>query len=223
MKNIIILFLFISFYVNGQADYVDPVYIKTRITQSKQENERLKTQRNKTSIVVGGENVNKEKQTKYQKTTTAIKERLTQAQQTLSTLPSAVRIYTYSDKTKDNITKIIKLVQKYPTVLFSDGIFDKLADFTEEVNLALRLLSGVVLSYGNINKMEISDRMQMIRYVGDEFNFLYIESSTLYYSLRSLVNPANMLKGSTLSNYVNKDIEDFKTIIDKAKDIGNGF
>ena len=84
--------------------------------------------------------------------------------------------------------------------------------FVDDMQMVVRLLSGIVISYGAINQMEKAERKLLLEYALGEVTNLRRDSLFMLMKVRDIKRKVEWTKFVIL-NYINKDKEIVEQII----------
>ena len=132
------------------------------IRHSMQEHERQVEMKNKQHINLGSETVNKKQWSKFKQTTAKIQDRLRIVDFALQAIPTGIVISQEAREIKQNQERIIQEIKTAPYALVV--ALPKQVEFVDELQMVVRLLAGIVASYGAINQMEKAERKILLDY-----------------------------------------------------------
>jgi hypothetical protein len=92
----------------------------------------------------------------------------------------------------------------------------KQVEFVDELQMVVRLITGIVVSYGAINQMEKAERKILIDYALSEVERLNSQSFYMLMMIRNAKEKFERNK-AMLSYYVNADRQIVEEIIDNIK------
>jgi hypothetical protein len=217
MKKNFFLLLLVSFYVNtAQASYISYYLIHIGIDNQLKENDRQKKIKNKQAEVLAIEQDNKNKANTLKTKYTKIKSRLN----SLGFLFDAVMITPSAipaiKRTIENQDRIIKEVQNDPFLIPIALKSEK--DFVYKTQMIARFITGLAISYGDINQMKSGDRKMLLNHAIDELNILESISSNLL-SIIQNIKMEKLIAKQSWKNYVNKEKDIIKEIMNNSKSI----
>ena len=214
MKNKIILSIFLpsgfllctSFGGNttppwGKENVSFPM-MNQEIRHSMQENDRQKCMKNWQDTNVATETVNKKQWMKFKETTNKIQDRLRIVEFAMQAIPTGYAIFLESEKIQDTQSKIIAEIQTAPYSIIA--ILPAEVKFADDMQMIVRLLTGIVISYGAINHMEKSERKILLDYALDEVRQLRTDSYLMLMKVRDIKQKV-AYKKFLVSYYINKD------------------
>ncbi|QOW09828.1 hypothetical protein Q73A0000_05340 [Kaistella flava (ex Peng et al. 2021)] len=180
------------------------------IRHTMQENERQKEMKNWQDTNLATEVVNKKQWEKFKETTTKIQDRLRIVDFAMQAIPTGYAIFLESQKIQDIQSKIITEIQTAPYSLIV--VLPAEIKFVDDMQMIVRLLTGIVLSYGAINQMEKSERKILLEYALEEVTRLRRDSFFMLMKIRDIKRKVEWTKFVVL-NYINKDKQIVEQII----------
>ena len=193
-----------------QKENVSFPMMNQEIRHTMEENDRQKTMKGKQDINLTTEVVNKKQWEKFKETTTKIQERLRLVDFAMQAIPTGYAIYLESQKIQDIQSKIITEIQTAPYSLAV--VLPAEIKFVDEMQMVVRLLSGIVISYGAINQMEKAERKILLEYALGEITNLRRDSLFMLMKVRDIKKKVEWTKFVIL-NYINKDRQIVEQII----------
>ena len=193
-----------------QKENVSFPMMNQEIRHTMEENDRQKTMKGKQDINLTTEVVNKKQWEKFKETTTKIQERLRLVDFAMQAIPTGYAIYLESQKIQDIQSKIITEIQTAPYSLAV--VLPAEIKFVDEMQMVVRLLSGIVISYGAINQMEKAERKILLEYALGEITNLRRDSLFMLMKVRDIKKKVEWTKFVIL-NYINKDKQIVEQII----------
>lgn len=184
------------------------------IRHSMQEHERQVEMKNKQHINLVGEGVNKKQWSKFKETTKKIQDRLRIVDFALQAIPTGIVISQEAREIKHNQERIIQEIKTAPYALVV--AFPKQVEFVDDLQMVVRLLAGIVASYGAINQMEKAERKILLDYALSEVERLNNESFFILTTIRNVKEKFEARKG-LLQYYVNADRQIVEDIINNVK------
>ena len=222
MKNRLILSIFLpAVYVvltsSGgnttppwQKENVSFPMMNQEIRHTMEENDRQKTMKKRQDINLAAEVVNKKEWEKFKETTTKIQDRLRLVDFAMQAIPTGYAIFLESQKIQDIQAKIITEIQTAPYSLAV--VLPAEIKFVDDMQMVVRLLSGIVISYGAINQMEKAERKILLEYALGEVTNLRRDSLFMLMKVRDIKKKVEWTKFVIL-NYINKDKQIVEQII----------
>lgn len=195
------------------GNYICYYLINSEIQKTMDENDKQKEMRNKQLSNLSLESANKEQWSKYRDVTEKIRGRLNNLSFAVQAIPTSVYIV-------KEIDKIYEIQSKIYTELSDAPIWIPVAlngqyEFIDNLQLYIRLMTGIILSYGTINGMEKAERKILLDYAQSEIKMLRQQS---YSTLQKIVNVKRKMKlrNNLLQNWVNRDKKIIQDIINNA-------
>ena len=193
-----------------QKENVSLPMMNQEIRHTMEENDRQKTMKNRQDINLTTEVVNKKQWEKFKETTTKIQERLRLVDFAMQAIPTGYAIFLESQKIQDIQTKIITEIETAPYSLVV--VLPAEIKFVDDMQMVVRLLSGIVISYGAINQMEKAERKLLLEYALGEVTNLRRDSLFMLMKVRDIKRKVEWTKFVIL-NYINKDKQIVEQII----------
>ena len=193
-----------------QKENVSFPMMNQEIRHTMEENDRQKTMKNRQNINLTTETVNKKQWEKFKETTTKIQERLRLVDFAMQAIPTGYAIFLESQKIQDVQSKIIAEIQGAPYSLIV--VLPSQIRFVDDMQMVVRLLSGIVISYGAVNQMEKAERKILLEYALEEVTNLRRDSLFMLMKVRDIKRKVEWTKFVVL-NYINKDKQIVEQII----------
>lgn len=193
-----------------QKENVSFPMMNQEIRHTMEENDRQKTMKNKQDLNLTTEAVNKKQWEKFKETTTKIQERLRLVDFAMQAIPTGYAIFLESQKIQDVQSKIVEEIQGAPYSLIV--VLPSQIRFVDDMQMVVRLLSGIVISYGAINQMEKAERKILLEYALEEVTNLRRDSLFMLMKVRDIKRKVEWTKFVVL-NYINKDKQIVEQII----------
>jgi hypothetical protein len=218
MKNLFLLLLPFAFYLSpcyAQQSVIDIVGMHQLIDQSKSEHTKQVDARNKQATVTANEQANLTLLDKMKKMYRTLQNRYN----TLGTAINLANIGIYATPEIKQIInyqgQIIGLVQKNPAVAFL-GVRTEI-EFVEKAEGLLGYITGLTLSFGDVNQLRASDRKLLFDYVLIQLSEIQELSGNLVNTL-SYSNLSTLLRSiNPFQNYIDQDKTVAEDIIQNAK------
>lgn len=190
--------------------------INSEIRNSLSEHEAQKDLRTEQNINLGLENTNKTQWQKYKNNVVKVQDRLRIVALSLQMIPSGYQIYLDSQKIKENQELLFKEIKETPYAILV--VMPSQVQFVDDLQMTVRLLSGLVISYGAINQMERAERQKLLNYAVEEVRIILRQSRDILWQVRQF-KEAMRLKKATLKYYVNRDAGIIQDILKNVKTI----
>lgn len=185
-----------------QKENVSFPMMNQEIRHTMQENDRQKSMKKWQDMNLTTETVNKNQWQKFHETTAKIQERLRIVDFAMQAIPTGYAIYLESKKIEDIQSKIIIEVQTAPYALAV--ILPSEIKFVDDMQMIVRLLAGIVISYGAINQMEKAERKVLLAFALGEVATLRRDALFMLMKIRQIKHKIEMTKFIIL-NYINRD------------------
>lgn len=213
IKMLCISIIIFSISLKAQGNYICYYLINSEIQKTMEENEKQKEMRNKQLTNLGLESANKEQWTKYKEVTEKIRNRLNNLSFAIQAIPTSVNFVREIDKIYEIQSKIYNELSDAPIwiPLALGGQYE----FIDQLQMDIRLMVGIVLSYGTINGMEKAERKILLDYAQNEIKTLRQQS---YSTLQKILNVKRKMKlrNNLFQNWINKDKQIIQSIINNA-------
>lgn len=210
------LFMSVCLSSFAQENMMDFVGVGERIKHSMRESERqkdaLSIQTQNTAI----ETQNKKELSKYKNTVKQVQERLDKVSIVLDILKVTSEGTTIIKQIKYQQEQIIGTVPSYPYLLVH--ILPTIVEMTSEIELIGRYLAGVVLTGSEIYAMDNADRKIITNFIISELRHILTTSTSMYMTMRNM-KLSHTLRKNAFNQWVNKDKQIVKEIIENAKKI----
>jgi hypothetical protein len=216
MKILITLFaLCFTLSAFSQKSTLDIAGIHQLVDESTSENKLQVNARNQQAVATANEQANLTLLEKLKNTYRTLQQRYN----TLGTAITVADVGIYAEPMVKQIVsyqaQIVALAEKNPA-LIAIGYQSEI-QFAEDAKDLMGYVTGLILSYGNVNQMKASDRKMLFDYVITQLSVLQELSGNMvnmmqYSSLASLLKAANPFQ-----NFINADISISKNIILNAE------
>lgn len=128
----------------------------------------------------------------------------------MQAIPTGYAIFLESQKIQDVQSKIVEEIQGAPYSLIV--VLPSQIRFVDDMQMVVRLLSGIVISYGAVNQMEKAERKILLEYALEEVTNLRRDSLFMLMKVRDIKRKVEWTKFLVL-NYINKDKQIVEQII----------
>lgn len=193
-----------------QQENVSFPMMNLEIRHTMEENGRQKEMKNKQTLNLATENQNKKQWTKLRETTVKIQDRLRFVDFAMQSIPMGYAITQEAARIRNNELLIIEELQTAPYALIV--ALPGQIQFADDLQMVVRLLAGIVVSYGAINQMEKAERKVLLDYALEEVKRLESESYYTLFLIRELRRKIEYKK-ALLEYYVNRDRQVVQSII----------
>lgn len=215
MKSIISLLLFFfSVSVFSQKKVLDVAGMDLRIAHSRSENGRQETGLTNQTTNTALEETNRSQTKKYKEKAKEIQERLNKLSILLDVYKVGQEGVKITNNIKDQQSYIIAEIAKSPYLIFLQ--INQIQEMATQVELLGRYLAGAILTGADIYAMENSDRKVITTFILDELRAIEFTSWQMYSTI-SRIRMNQKLNANAFKNWVNKDKQVVKEIIENAK------
>ena len=193
-----------------QKENVSFPMMNQEIRHTMEENDRQKDMKNKQLTNLGLERTNRNEWIKFQETTKKIQDRLRFVDFALQAIPTGYVITIETQRIADLQSKILYEIQTAPySIVYA---LPNQVVFVDDMQMVVRLMIGIVASYGAINQMEKAERKILLDYALGEVKKLTKDASFMLMKIRQIKRKVAFRK-FLLKNYINKDINIVKDIM----------
>lgn len=193
-----------------QKENVSFPMMNLEIRHTMEEHDRQKEMKNRQVANLASENVNKKQWEKFRETTAKIQDRLRIVDFAMQAIPTGYVIYLESQKISELQSQILAEIQTAPYAIAS--ILPAEIKFVDDMQMIVRLLTGIVVSYGAINQMEKAERKILLEYALQEVKQLTLDARIMLMKIRDLKQKIAWIRFQIL-NYINKDKQIIQEII----------
>ena len=184
------------------------------IRHSMQENVRQKKMKKVQTTNTITENQNKNQWSKLKETSNKIQDRLRIVSFAMQAIPTGVVITREAERIKETQQRIINEINTAPYSLVV--ALPLQIQFVDDLQMVVRLLTGIVISYGAINQMEKSERKILLDYALQEVENLNRSSYFMLVKIKDIKEKIQWKK-NVLEYYRNRDAQVVKDIIGGIK------
>lgn len=226
MKKRLITFLFVVstyFLLTSSGGSSTPAWqqenvsfpmMDIEINATIKEHERQKEMRQKQTLNASVETANQSQWKNFKDKVTKIQDRLRIVSFAIQAIPAGVAVNREISKITDNQTAIINEINTAPYSIIA--VLPAQVQFVDDLQMTLRLLTGIILSYGAINQMEQSERKVLLDYALGEVKALSRNSTHMLLKIRDI--KAKVLQNKrAFQYYVNRDKQVVESIMNNIK------
>ncbi|MGY3212436.1 hypothetical protein [Mucilaginibacter sp. HD30] len=215
MKKTLATITFAVFFYCAAAQQINIVGIHQLVDESISENKIQIKARDKQAVASGNEQVNLTLITKLKGTYRTLQQRYNLLGTAISLAEIGVSARPMVSRIISNQAEIIGLVQQNPALLHLG--YQSVLEFADQAGSLLGYITGLTLSFGDVNQMRASDRKLLFDYVIAELSRLQERSGNLlslfrYTSLNALLRAANPFQ-----DYIDIDKGIAEEILQNAK------
>ncbi|AZI38664.1 hypothetical protein [Epilithonimonas vandammei] len=226
MKKKLITFLFLAasyFLLTSSGGGSTPAWqqenvsfpmMDIEINATMKEHDRQKEMRQKQTLNASVETANQSQWKNFKDKVTKIQDRLRIVSFAIQAIPAGVAVSREITKITDNQTAIINEINTAPYSIIV--VLPSQVQFVDDLQMTLRLLTGIILSYGAINQMEQSERKVLLDYALGEVKTLSRNSTHMLLKIRDI--KAKVLRNKrAFQYYVNRDRQVVENITNHIK------
>ena len=206
---IVLIFIHFVFSSSGgssippwQKENVSFPMMNQEIRNTMYENDRQKEMKNWQDTNLISETANKKQWTKFKETSTKIQDRLRFVSFAMQAIPTGIAITREAQKIKNTQMQIINEINTAPYSIVV--VLPNQIQFVDDLQMVVRLLTGLVVSYGAINQMEKSERKILLNYALSEVENLGRSSTYMLMKVRDIKEKVRW-RNVLLKYYVNRD------------------
>lgn len=217
MKKLVI-FIVISFLTNSiaHASYISYYLIHVGVDHTLKENTRQKEAKQRqlrvTALEESNSNSTRNLNSKYEK----IKGRLNKLGLLLDAFVISSEAYPTLRQIIENQKVIYDECRNSP-YLIPISVQSEV-EFVDRAQMLIRFLTGLVLTYGDINQMQAGDRKMLLNHAVKQLDEMNVQSYSLLVNIRNF-KQAIALKQASIQTWVNQDKQIITDILSNAKDI----
>lgn len=221
MKPIIFLFLGIflcnSFKVRGQEEEaLSPALISIEVEHSLQEHDRQEKLKKKQVLNTSTEGVNQEQWKAYKKVVEKVQDRLRKVDLILQAVPTGYTLFQKSKDIKANQQQILREIRTAPQTI--KEVLPNQIKFVDDLQMIIRFLTGLTVSYGAVNQMERADRQILLSHALAEVDRLNNDSFATLCIIREAKEKAR-LKRAMFDYYMQRDKEIVEDLLKNIKSL----
>lgn len=217
MKNIFkitIIVLILQCNTSYSKDYICFYMMNVEIKNSMDEHKKQKSMQTKQLGNLSTEKINQSKWYEFKTTSDKIKSRLNGVSLAIQSIPTSASIVKEINKIYEIQSAIYNELEDAP--IWIPTVLDGQYQFINQLQMNIRLMAGIVLSYGTINQMEKAERKMLLDFATGEMKTLRIQASQILHKIKIGKRNAKH-RQFMLSNWVNKDKKIINDIINNAQ------
>ncbi|MPT32506.1 MAG: hypothetical protein E2600_12765 [Chryseobacterium sp.] len=197
-----------------QQENVSFPMMDIEINATMKEHDRQKEMRQKQTLNASVETANQSQWKNFKDKITKIQDRLRIVSFAIQAIPAGIVVSRETTKIIDNQTAIINEINTAPYSIIA--ALPSQIQFVDDLQMTLRLLTGIILSYGAINQMEQSERKILLDYALGEVKTLSRNSTHMLLKIRDI--KAKVLRNKrAFQYYVNRDKQVVESIMNNIK------
>lgn len=184
--------------------------IKATVDENKRQEDMKKKQDYNTATEV----YNKGEWNRFKEKVTKIQDRLRIVSFAIQSIPTGVKMQREIRIIYNNQEKIIQEIESAPYTLVV--ALPSQIKFVDDLQMTIRLIAGIILSYGAINQMEKAERQILLDYAVDEVKTLRNDSTMMLLKIRELKLKVKRATRA-FEYYVNRDKSIVEDILNNIK------
>ena len=145
-----------------QQENVSFPMMNLEINATMKEHDRQKEMRQKQTLNATVETANQSQWKNFKDKVTKIQDRLRIVSFAIQAIPTGIAMSREITKITNNQTAIIQEINTAPYSIIA--VLPSQVQFVDDLQMATRLITGIILSYGAINQMEKSERKVLLNY-----------------------------------------------------------
>ncbi|SEH29842.1 hypothetical protein [Chryseobacterium culicis] len=197
-----------------QKENVSFPMMDIQINAAMKEYDRQKEMRQKQTANATVETANQSQWKNFKEKVTKIQDRLRIVSFAIQSIPTGIAMSREVTKIKNNQTAIINEIGSAPYSIIA--VLPSQIKFVDDLQMVIRLITGIILSYGAINQMEKSERKILLDYALGEVKTLSRNSTFMLLKIRDI--KAKVLRNKrAFQYYVNRDRQVVKNIMNDIK------
>ena len=197
-----------------QQENVSFPMMNLEINATMKEHDRQKEMRQKQTLNATVETANQSQWKNFKDKVTKIQDRLRIVSFAIQAIPTGIAMSREITKITNNQTAIIQEINTAPYSIIA--VLPSQVQFVDDLQMATRLITGIILSYGAINQMEKSERKILLDYALGEVKTLSRNSTHMLLKIRDI--KAKVLRNKrAFQYYVNRDRQVVENIMNNIK------
>ena len=197
-----------------QQENVSFPMMNLEINATMKEHDRQKEMRQKQTLNATVETANQSQWKNFKDKVTKIQDRLRIVSFAIQAIPTGIAMSREITKITNNQTAIIQEINTAPYSIIA--VLPSQVQFVDDLQMATRLITGIILSYGAINQMEKSERKVLLNYALGEVKTLSRNSTHMLLKIRDI--KAKVLRNKrAFQYYVNRDRQVVQDIMTNIK------
>lgn len=218
MKSLLLMIILLPLILlsaSAQQSHLNIPAIHQLVSQSQTEYERQTDARNKQSLVSANERANLTLLTKMKVKYRELQQRFNTLGTAISAANIGLNAVPMANRIMVNQEQIISIARKNPSLMALG--YDAGLTFVSKAKSLVSYVTGLVISYGDINQMKPSDRKILFDFVISELSRLQ-ELSANMRNMMQYADLAEMLRSAhPFRYYVNADLQLAREVIQNAK------
>jgi hypothetical protein len=197
-----------------EQEYVSFPMMNIEINSTMKEHDRQKEMRKNQLANATVETVNRTQWNGFKDKVTKIQDRLRIVSFAIQAIPTGIAMNREITKIIQNQTAIVNEIETAPLSIIA--VLPSQVQFVDDLQMATRLIIGIVVSYGAMNQMEKSERKILLDYALGEVKTLSRNSTHILLKIRDI--KAKVLRNKrAFQYYVNRDKQVVENIMNQIK------
>lgn len=197
-----------------EQEYVSFPMMNIEINSTMKEHDRQKDMRKNQLANATVETANRAQWNGFKDKVKKIQDRLRIVSFAIQAIPTGIAMNREITKIIQNQTAIVNEIQTAPLSIIA--VLPSQVQFVDDLQMATRLIIGIVVSYGAMNQMEKSERKILLDYALGEVKTLSRNSTHILLKIRDI--KAKVLRNKrAFQYYVNRDKQVVESIMNQIK------
>jgi hypothetical protein len=197
-----------------QQENISFPMMNLEINATMKEHNRQKEMRQKQTLNATIETANKTQWNNFKDNVTKVQDRLRIVSFAIQAIPTGIAMNREITKITNNQTAIINEINDAPYSIIA--VLPSQVQFVDDLQMVVRLITGIIVSYGAINQMEKSERKILLDYALAEVKTLSRNSTHMLLKIRDIKAKVKRNKRA-FQYYVNRDKQVVESIMDNIK------
>ncbi|QNS41745.1 hypothetical protein H0S70_01760 [Chryseobacterium manosquense] len=199
-----------------EQEYVSFPMMNIEINSTMKEHDRQKDMRKNQLANATVETANRTQWNGFKDKVTKIQDRLRIVSFAIQAIPTGIAMNREITKIIQNQTAIVNEIETAPLSIIA--VLPSQVQFVDDLQMATRLIIGIVVSYGAMNQMEKSERKILLDYALGEVKTLSRNSTHILLKIRDI--KAKVLRNKrAFQYYVNRDKQVVESIMNQIKSL----
>lgn len=218
MKNFLTLLVVLFFFSSTtKASYISYYLVHVGVDHTLKENTRQKEAKQRQVRVTGLETSNARSTGNLKDKYNRIKERLNKLGLILEGFTISSQAYPTLQMIYENQRNIVQECRDSPYLIPMSVQSE--VEFIDRAQMLIRFLTGLILTYGDINQMKSGDRKMLLNHAIKQLDDMNVQSYTLLTNIRNHKQTIALNK-MRMKEWINRDKEIMGEIITNAKELG---
>lgn len=199
-----------------EQEYVSFPMMNIEINSTMKEHDRQKDMRKNQLANATVETANRAQWNGFKDKVKKIQDRLRIVSFAIQAIPTGIAMNREITKIIQNQTAIVNEIETAPLSIIA--VLPSQVQFVDDLQMATRLIIGIVVSYGAMNQMEKSERKILLDYALGEVKILSRNSTHMLLKIRDI--KAKVLRNKrAFQYYVNRDKQVVESIMNQIKSL----